>query len=61
MLPNIKHGTVVLENSCTEYTLSSTQCDVSPLDLNTVSLSLMDLSTVTDCPEDSVYHNLFIV
>ena len=42
----------------TEGELSSTQCVVSLLDLYTISLSLLDLRTVYDCPEDSVYHNL---
>ena len=53
MLPNIKYGTAVPEDSHTEGVLSSAQCAVSPLDLSTVSLRLLDLSTVADCAEDS--------
>ena len=53
MLPNINNGTAVLEDSYTEGVLSSAQCAVGLLDLITVSLSLLDLSTVADCAEDS--------
>ena len=35
------------------------QCAVSLMDLSTVSLRLLDLSTVADCAEDSVYPNLY--
>ena len=40
--------------------LSCTQCAVGPMDPNTVSLSLMNLRTVTDCPEDTVFDNLYM-
>ena len=50
-------GTTVLDDNLTDGELSSTQCAVSPLDLSTVSLSLLNLRTVDDCSEDSAYHN----
>ena len=56
MLPNIKYGTAVPEDSHTEGVLPSTQCDESPLDLSTVSLSTLYLRTVDDSPEDNMYH-----
>ena len=37
------------------------QCYVSPPDLSTVSLRLMDLITVTDCDEDSLYQYFILL
>ena len=57
-VPNINYGTAGRRYSCTEGALSCAQCvvNLSPLDLRPVSLSTLDLSTVADCPEDSVSH-----
>ena len=41
--------------------LRTVQCDVGSLDPNTVSLRMMDLRTVDDCPEDSVSHILYLL
>ena len=53
-------GTAVLEDSHTECGLSSAQYAGSPLDHSTVSLSTLDLRTVSDCPEDSGYHKFVL-
>ena len=56
MLPNINNGTAGPRYSYTACVLSWAQCAVSLLDLRTVSLSVLDSSTVADCPEDSESH-----
>ena len=43
--------TVTLKVDCPQA-----QYAVSPMDLSTVSLRLLDLSTVADCAEDSVFY-----
>ena len=60
MITNINYDTVGLRTISLKVDCPQTQCDTSPLDPNTVSLRLMDLRTVTDCPEDSV-SQLFVL
>ena len=49
MLPNIKYGTAVPEDSVYWMYAEPKDSTEGPLDLGTVSLSLLDLSTAADC------------